>query len=135
MIQSKRSMIKNSTTKSFAERAIEELIIPEDHRRGEIDLGVVREYVKQNGGGLFVVLVVGAMAGWLSLSVLSNIQMENWCKSEDHADFYLYIYLSMSVAASACAFVRAYTLVLSGFRQGELVHKKIVQALLYASLN
>lgn len=41
----------------------------------------------------------------------------------------------MSIAASICAFVRAYTLVLSGFKQGELVHKKIVQSLLYASLN
>lgn len=41
----------------------------------------------------------------------------------------------MSVAASLCAFVRAYTLVLSGFKQGELVHKRIVQSLLYASLN
>lgn len=96
---------------------------------------MVKEYVKQNGGIVFVLLVFGAMAGWLSLSLLSNIQMERWCKSEDHADTYLFVYLAMSVGASLCAFVRAYTLVLSGFKQGELVHKRIVQSLLYASLN
>jgi ATP-binding cassette, subfamily C (CFTR/MRP), member 1 len=72
-IQSKRSMIKNSTTKSFAEKAIEELIIPEDHNRGDIDLTVLREYIQQNGGAVFMLLVLGAMAGWLSLSILSNI--------------------------------------------------------------
>lgn len=135
IIQSKRSLIKNSTTKSFAEKAIEELIIPEDHNRGDIDLSVVKEYVQQNGGAVFVLLVIGAMTGWLSLSIFSNIQMEKWCKSGDHANTYLYIYLVMSVGASICAFVRAYTLVLSGFKQGELVHKRIVQSLLYASLN
>lgn len=75
IIQSKRSIIKNSTTKSFAEKAIEELIIPEDHNRGDIDMAVVKEYVQQNGGAVFVLLVLGAMAGWLSLSILSNIQM------------------------------------------------------------
>lgn len=111
------------------------MIIPEDHNRGDIDFGVVREYVKQNGGAVFALLVLGAMAGWLSLSILSNIEMEKWCKSEEHADAFLFVYLAMSVAASVCAFVRAYTLVLSGFKQGELVHKRIVQSLLYASLN
>ncbi len=79
---------------------------------------MVKEYVQQNGGAVFVLLVIGAMAGWLSLSILSNIQMEKWCKSEDHAQVYLYVYLAMSIGASLCAFVRAYTLVLSGFKQG-----------------
>jgi hypothetical protein len=80
IIQSKRSMMK-STTKSFAEKAIEELVIPEDHQRGNIDLSVIREYIHQNGGAVFGLLVLGAMSGWLALSILSNIQMEKWCKS------------------------------------------------------
>ena len=124
-----------STSKSFAEKAIEELIIPEDHKRGDIDTAVIREYIHQNGGVVFALLVLGAMTGWLALSILSNIQMEKWCKNDDHPDIYLYVYLAMSVGASICAFVRAYTLVLSGFKQGEHVHKKIIQSLLYASLN
>lgn len=41
----------------------------------------------------------------------------------------------LSGLSSFCAFLRAYTLVLSGFKQGEKVHKKIVQSLLYANLN
>jgi ATP-binding cassette subfamily C (CFTR/MRP) protein 1 len=41
----------------------------------------------------------------------------------------------LAIAASICAFIRAYVLVLSGFKQGEFVHKKIIQALLYASMN
>lgn len=64
-----------STNKSFAEKAIEELIIPEDHKRGDIDTAVIREYIYQNGGVLFALLVLGAMTGWLALSVFSNIQM------------------------------------------------------------
>ena len=40
-----------------------------------------------------------------------------------------------SAVSSICALFRAYTLVISGFKQGEIVHKQIVQSLLYASLN
>ena len=75
------------------------------------------------------------MTGWLACSIFSNIQMELWCKDLSHDNLYLYIYMILSASSSFFAFVRAYTLVLSGFKQGEKVHKKIIQSLLYASLN
>ena len=36
--------------------------------------------------------------------------------------------------SSVFAFIRAYVLVISGFKQGEKIHKKITKSLLYASI-
>jgi ATP-binding cassette, subfamily C (CFTR/MRP), member 1 len=95
---------------------------------------VLKEYVRQNGG-LFFLLVVGlSMTGWLLTSIFSNVEMKQWCEAQEEEQ-HIYIYLVLAVVASLCAFIRAYTLVHSGFKQGETVHKKIVQSLLYASLN
>jgi hypothetical protein len=56
-------------------KAVEDLIIPEDHHRGSIEGLVLSEYINQNGGMMFVVLTLGAMLGWLLLSIFSSIQM------------------------------------------------------------
>lgn len=61
--------------------------------------------------------------------------MEEWCKGITHDNYHLYVYLALSVLSSLSAFLRAYILVLSGFKQGEIVHRKIIKSLLYASLN
>jgi len=42
---------------------------------------VLKEYIRLNGGVIFVLIVLGSMTGWLSLSIYANIQMELWCKS------------------------------------------------------
>lgn len=64
---------KGNITKSFAEKAIQDLMIPEDHNKGEIDFAVVKEYIRQNGGFIFAFIVLGSMCGWVSLSIFSNI--------------------------------------------------------------
>lgn len=43
--------------------------------------------------------------------------------------------MSLAISSNFFIFFRAYTLVLSGAKQGEVVHKSMVKSLLYASLS
>lgn len=55
-------------------------MIPEDHKKGSIGLEVIKEYIKLNGGSIFVLTVSISMLAWLAFSILSNIYIEFWCK-------------------------------------------------------
>jgi ATP-binding cassette subfamily C (CFTR/MRP) protein 1 len=61
--------------------------------------------------------------------------MEKWCEAPEQGNEYLYIFLVLSITSSVFMLIRAYTLVIGGIKCGTTVHKKIIKALLYASLN
>jgi len=44
------------------------------------------------------------------------------------------VYIAFSLLSNVFIFIRAYTLILSGAKQGETVHRNMIKALLYASL-
>lgn len=44
------------------------------------------------------------------------------------------MYLGFAVAATILSGARAYVLITSGIRQGRTIHKKVIKALLYASI-
>jgi ATP-binding cassette subfamily C (CFTR/MRP) protein 1 len=75
------------------------------------------------------------MACWTTLSVFSNIQIENWCEDTQKEYKYLYIYLGLGIAAVMFSGIRAAVLIASGVRQGRTLHKKVIKAIIYASIN
>lgn len=46
----------------------------------------------------------------------------------------MYVYIAFSLLSNVFIFIRAYTLILSGAKQGETVHRNMIKSLLYASL-
>jgi len=44
------------------------------------------------------------------------------------------VYIAFSLLSNVFIFIRAYTLILSGAKQGETVHRNMIKSLLYASL-
>lgn len=73
------------------------------------------------------------MSIWTVLSLLSNIQIQHWCEHST-SDTFLYLYLGLSISATFFSGTRAYILVSSGIKQGRTLHKKVIKALLYASI-
>lgn len=82
-----------------------------------------------------MIIVSLSMLIWIIFTTMASIQMEQWCEDPLEHNYYLYIYMGLSIASNIFIFIRAYTLVLSGARQGQKVHKKMIKSLLYASLN
>lgn len=110
------------------------MILPEDHHKGEVSIDVYIEYIKQNGGALFVFSIIFLMSAWAVLAVYSNIQIERWCEDETKDIKYLYLYLVLAISATLFSGIRAYILCVSGIRQGRNAHKQVIKALLYTSL-
>jgi hypothetical protein len=65
--------------KSVTDKIIEQLIMPEDQKKGEITLDIYKKYIDLNGGWVFITLVLISMSMWLGLSSFANIWMEKWC--------------------------------------------------------
>ncbi len=110
-------------------------MLPEDQEKGQIDFQIFKEYIKFNGGYLFFAIPIAiAMTLWISFTTASAIIMEHWCEDPIGEGYDLYIYIALTVTSDLFIFFRAYKLVISGARQGQTVHKKMMKALLYASL-
>lgn len=100
-----------------------------------MDFKIFREYIELNGGICrFAVLVSLAMFFWIAFLTAASIIIERWCEDPEADQDYLYIYIALSILSNIFIFFRAYTLVLSGAKQGEKVHKSMMKSLLYASL-
>jgi hypothetical protein len=55
-------------------------MLPEDHKIGNVDFKIFREYINLNGGILrFAVSVSLAMTFWFLFTTFSSIVMEHWC--------------------------------------------------------
>jgi ATP-binding cassette subfamily C (CFTR/MRP) protein 1 len=78
--------------------------------------------------------IIFCMSCWVTLSVFSNIQIQYWCSDQSRRNYSLYLYLGLGIAAVLFTGIRGYILVSSGMRQGLALHKKVMKALLYASL-
>lgn len=74
------------------------------------------------------------MLCWISLTISALMIMEQWCEDPINNNNYLYLYIGFSIGSALFIFIRAYKLVLSGAKQGNLVHRRMIKALLYASL-
>ena len=74
------------------------------------------------------------MALWMAFNITALMFMEQWCESPIEKNHYLYLYVCFIICSSLFILLRAYKLVLSGARQGMLIHSKMTKALLYASL-
>jgi ABC-type multidrug transport system fused ATPase/permease subunit len=110
-------------------------MLPEDQVVGKVDFTIFREYIELNGGIFrFAVLVSLAMFFWIASLTAASIIIERWCEDPEADQDYLYIYIALSILSNIFIFFRAYTLVLSGAKQGEKVHKSMMKSLLYASL-
>ena len=110
-------------------------MLPEDQVVGKVDFTIFREYIELNGGIFrFAVLVSLAMFFWIASLTAASIILERWCEDPEADQDYLYIYIALSILSNIFIFFRAYTLVLSGAKQGEKVHKSMMKSLLYASL-
>lgn len=83
----------------------------------------------------FAFLVSFAMLLWIVFLTLSSIVMERWCEDPIGNNYELYIYITLSIFSNIFIFFRAYSLVISGAKQGEKVHKSMLKSLLYASLS
>ena len=64
---------------TITEKIVEELIMPEDHKKGEVGWEIYKEYINLNGGALFAVGVLGCMTLWTGMATFSNIQIQHWC--------------------------------------------------------
>ena len=71
---------------------------------------------------------------WISFTIASLMVMKFWCEDPVNKSYFIYYYVGFSVAASFFTFIRAYKLILAGAEQGQKVHRKVIKALLYASL-
>ena len=108
--------------------------MPEDRRKGKLGKEVYLEYLKLNGGVPFLLSTLFCMVVWAVLSIMSNVQIKTWCEDENKSQIYLHLYLGFAIIASMFSGIRALILVVSGIRQGRLVHKKMIKSLLYASI-
>ena len=120
---------------SATEKIVEQLIMPEDHKKGNVSLEVYKEYVSLNGGALFLVAVFGCMAIWTGMATYSNIQIQKWCDDDSKTQSYLHLYFVFAVLASFFSGARAFILVGSGIKLGRIIQKKMIKSLLYASIN
>lgn len=119
----------------MSDKLVRQLMLPEDQQTGEVDMKIFKEYIKLNGGYFdFAFLICLAMILWIILTTASSIVMEKWCEDPIGEADYLYIYIGLSVGSNIFIFFRAYKLVMAGARQGEVVHRKTMKSLLYASL-
>lgn len=71
---------------------------------------------------------------WISCTTIAAVIMQRWC--DDPLDFSsgLYLYVGLSLLSSFFILVRAYILIISSTRQGEIVHREMIKSLLRASL-
>jgi len=74
------------------------------------------------------------MICWISLTIASLLIMEQWCEDPLGNSNYLYLYVGFSIGSGIFILLRAYKLVMAGARQGHIVHRRMMKALLYASL-
>jgi ABC-type multidrug transport system fused ATPase/permease subunit len=110
-------------------------MLPEDQEAGEVDMKIFKEYIQLNGGYWnFMFLICLAMALWISFTTGAAIIMEQWCEDPANLGYYLYLYVGLSVGSNVFILFRAYKLIMAGARQGEIVHRKMMKSLLYASL-
>jgi ATP-binding cassette subfamily C (CFTR/MRP) protein 1 len=114
---------------------VEELMIPEEHQQGEIKLKVFKQYIDYNGGMCsFALVVILAMLFWILSTTFASIFMSFWCSNPQQFPDGLYIYAALSLSSSVFILIRASVLILAGVKQGEKVHRLMINALLKASL-
>jgi ATP-binding cassette subfamily C (CFTR/MRP) protein 1 len=109
-------------------------MLPEDKQRGDVSWETYKTYIRLNGGWIFPTVLIFFMSCWMTLSTLANIQIQRWCQNPNQGYTDLWIYASFSIGSAFFAFARGLTLVLSGIKQGTIVHKKMIKGLLYASI-
>jgi hypothetical protein len=66
----------NKEVKEVSDKIVEQLMLPEDHTVGSIDLKIFKEYIMLNGGYIrFALLVTSAMLFWIISTTMASIIM------------------------------------------------------------
>lgn len=81
-----------------------------------------------------MVVILSAMSFYVTLTVLSSLQIEKWCEHPQEGFKDLYLYMGFAIMAGIFAATRAIILVFSGIKQGSIAHKKMMKGLMYASI-
>lgn len=62
------------------DKLVEQLMLPEDRQHGDVSLETYKTYIKLNGGWVFLAVIIFVMTSWVTLSTLSNVEIERWCE-------------------------------------------------------
>ena len=63
---------------------VEQLILPEDKEKGQINFGIILKFIRQGGGIWLFVLMVGVMEIISqALRTFAAIFMKDWCINPD----------------------------------------------------
>lgn len=88
-----------------------------------------------NGGIIFCIAIVISMSAWLTLILMSNIEIQHWCDNPSESSYHLIFYVIFACSSSIFMAIKATILVFSSFRVGKAAHKKMIKALLYTSIS
>lgn len=98
------------------EKLLEKLILPEEHEKGKVSFSLYKAYVKLNGGWIFAFGILTSLALWTLFSILSNIEIEQWCNDPGNSTNHLYLYLGFGVSGAIFTSIRSLFLVGGGIR-------------------
>jgi ABC-type multidrug transport system fused ATPase/permease subunit len=109
------------------------ITVEEDRYRNAVPLSTYLNYLRVNGGVLFVGSIVLLMAAGTYLQFYSSILIIQWCQ-EPTQSRYLVLYLLSAVLIGLCYGGRGLILVVSTLRQGRWIFSRMVGCLLRSSM-
>ena len=59
---------------------VEQLILPEDKEKGEVNFGIIKTFIKHGGGIIiFIIMVVLMETISVALRIFASLMMQRWC--------------------------------------------------------
>jgi ATP-binding cassette, subfamily C (CFTR/MRP), member 1 len=111
------------------------LILPEDHKIGEIGFALVKQFISLSGGRVkFEGVIFISMLLYLAAKTFASIWIKMWCNNPSEDQSEVYIFIALQALSIVFLFLAAYSIIFGGARQSTTVHKEIIKHLLSASL-
>ncbi|KRX07923.1 P-loop containing nucleoside triphosphate hydrolase [Pseudocohnilembus persalinus] len=118
---------------------IDDLIMEEDRKKGQVGLEVWKDFIVQNGGWWFITIIIFASTLSQAFRVMSQLWLLVWTsdsENENHSsNYYVGIFTLFSFGIALGAGMRSSVVLLCIFRTGKFIHRKMIVSLLYAPLN
>ncbi|KAM3141562.1 hypothetical protein pb186bvf_006426 [Paramecium bursaria] len=112
---------------------VDELMLLEDRKEGNINKEVLFQYVKLNGGYLFFAFLNVMMVLWIACYIGSSLWMAHWTQVSDQNQKND-VETTFSLSYGVLAFLRSWILVLQSSKSATKLHNKMVSCLIYAPL-
>jgi ABC-type multidrug transport system fused ATPase/permease subunit len=109
------------------------ITVEEDRYRDKVPLSTYLNYLRVNGGVLFIGSILLLMVAGTYLQFYANVLIIYWCEQPAESHF-LVLYSLAALATGLCYAGRALILVVSTMRQGRLIFSKMVRSLLSSSM-